>query len=219
MGSSPHVRGARLIPLMLAIPCGIIPACAGSTNSSLSIFSLSRDHPRMCGEHHILRSRANATTGSSPHVRGALLAISDFILKWGIIPACAGSTIVVVQCFVYVGDHPRMCGEHSSACLARHKPVGSSPHVRGALAKSMFPWRIDGIIPACAGSTVACWRAYAHCRDHPRMCGEHTLMSSTQLKNEGSSPHVRGAHRTSPQASHGNGIIPACAGSTTGSEC
>ena len=50
--------------------------------------------------------------------------------------------------------------------------------------------------------------------DHPRMCGEHKSMAFCVGTLRGSSPHVRGAPDIRPLASKGDGIIPACAGST-----
>ena len=50
-GSSPHVRGARPCLPLVAEPCGIIPACAGSTAPHGRTARPKRDHPRMCGEH------------------------------------------------------------------------------------------------------------------------------------------------------------------------
>ena len=55
------------------------------------------------------------------------------------------------------------------------------------------------------------------CRDHPRMCGEHGTPFSSSLSLMGSSPHVRGARRDMDPVQPAAGIIPACAGSTTGS--
>ena len=72
MGSSPHVRGAHFIHLQLDDRAGIIPACAGSTLTSISTTSACRDHPRMCGEHAWGIAICPRSKGSSPHVRGAL---------------------------------------------------------------------------------------------------------------------------------------------------
>ena len=71
-----------------------------------------------------------------------------------------------------------------------------------------------GIIPACAGSTGERFGAGDPRRDHPRMCGEHTLIARQALLGVGSSPHVRGAQSHRPSRKHDAGIIPACAGST-----
>ena len=111
-------------------------------------------------------------------------------------------------------DHPRMCGEHIVTNVVVLGYVGSSPHVRGALAVLGNRHVTGGIIPACAGSTVGMsdW-----CRfhwDHPRMCGEHPPRRPRLSHDSGSSPHVRGA-LDYPGPVNGNvGIIPACAGST-----
>ena len=133
IGSSPHVRGARLTTCRAPCSQGIIPACAGSTRGPRSCRRSGRDHPRMCGEHHARRERTSPPMGSSPHVRGALLQNHSGNVHRGIIPACAGSTLYLLNLVRVVGDHPRMCGEH-------------------------FPVRLHGerrrgIIPACAGST------------------------------------------------------------------
>ena len=108
-----------------------------------------------------------------------------------------------------------MCGEHVDPDNPESDPMGSSPHVRGALKcgfaavpglriipacagstgvvlMRFFP---NGIIPACAGSTKRFSSTEMPFRDHPRMCGEHLDAGSEQKPCPGSSPHVRGAHR------------------------
>ena len=50
---------------------------------------------------------------------------------------------------------------------------GSSPHARGALQRGAEGERLEGIIPACAGSTWATVAEQSIERDHPRMRGEH----------------------------------------------
>ena len=88
-----------------------------------------------------------------------------------------------------------MCGEHQSAHELSRCDVGSSPHVRGALLLGATVAELEGIIPACAGSTQLDMRAVFHVRDHPRMCGEHSASYSYGTVESGSSPHVRGARR------------------------
>ena len=93
VGSSPHVRGARCFATVFLDGFGIIPACAGSTCPSRPSAATAGDHPRMCGEHRICCQSCKISTGSSPHVRGAL--VQDFLqgLSTGIIPASAGNTM------------------------------------------------------------------------------------------------------------------------------
>ena len=112
LGSSPHVRGARLERDENPSGSGIIPACAGSTDRVGAAGSLVGDHPRMCGEHITPNPFANAVLGSSPHVRGALIQGIVLHCPLGIIPACAGSTARDTSKIAVFRDHPRMCGEH-----------------------------------------------------------------------------------------------------------
>ena len=50
-GSSPHTRGARRDPVVVAEDLGIIPAYAGSTQRRTALGWRPRDHPRIRGEH------------------------------------------------------------------------------------------------------------------------------------------------------------------------
>ena len=161
-------------------------------------------------------SGPDSEAGSSPHTRGALHPHEARPVGVGIIPAYAGST--------------------SRSPSARGRSAGSSPHTRGALARPMRSWQkyrdhprirgehlltlerhgiIVGIIPAYAGSTLAC--------------------TGLECMRLGSSPHTRGARRDggsseAPMGDHPrirgehyhvqvmrrdcHGIIPAYAGST-----
>ena len=70
-GSSPRVRGAPTSDGSILALCGIIPACAGSTEVCTSRMLITRDHPRVCGEHLIICISSYCSAGSSPRVRGA----------------------------------------------------------------------------------------------------------------------------------------------------
>ena len=132
----------------------------------------------------------------------------------GIIPACAGSTVPAGRISPSCRDHPRMCGEHCCTCALMPAIVGSSPHVRGApITKATVPM-MNGIIPACAGSTFRPRGHVSGYRDHPRMCGEHRTSWPNCEAKAGSSPHVRGAPHLMAELRGQSGIIPACAGST-----
>ena len=107
-----------------------------------------------------------------------------------------------------------MCGEHPFPRLRMIGRAGSSPHVRGALLRIIGRLIGTRIIPACAGSTASAARYSTGWRDHPRMCGEHSVCHEFPLGSKGSSPHVRGARQYSQLKPALPGIIPACAGST-----
>ena len=47
-----------------------------------------------------------------------------------------------------------MRGEHSETSLLRSMAAGSSPHARGAPSGVLQLGMLEGIIPACAGSTL-----------------------------------------------------------------
>ncbi|VFA92144.1 Domain of uncharacterised function (DUF2825) [Nocardia farcinica] len=49
--------------------------------------------------------------------------------------------------------HPRMRGEHFPQSLELIHSPGSSPHARGAQRAAVLDVWLDGLIPACAGST------------------------------------------------------------------
>ena len=129
-GSSPHARGARPARHGDRDWPGIIPACAGSTR--LRVLQQG-DHPRMRGEHRIAADTPQLFVGSSPHARGAPVALHAALRHAGIIPACAGST--------------------GSPGSSDDMSPGSSPHARGAPVGMLDADRAAGIIPACAGST------------------------------------------------------------------
>ena len=214
LGSSPHVRGARLERDENPSGSGIIPACAGSTGFLRRTRARRRDHPRMCGEHQRFDDGEIYTAGSSPHVRGALRLFRFPLDLTGIIPACAGSTIRLAGRSMCSRDHPRMCGEHQRGVRDPRTALGSSPHVRGARLERDENPSGSGIIPACAGSTDRVGAAGSLVGDHPRMCGEHITPNPFANAVLGSSPHVRGALIQGIVLHCPLGIIPACAGST-----
>ena len=132
-GSSPHTRGARAERRRRPDPAGIIPAYAGSTRRRRSGSRTGGDHPRIRGEHILWIGVCRTTRGSSPHTRGAPDRGPHESIRYGIIPAYAGSTPAGARLGPTPGDHPRIRGEHPDP----EHPQRDHP----------------GIIPAYAGST------------------------------------------------------------------
>ena len=153
-GSSPHARGALGDEVAACCEMGIIPACAGSTGDAHDVALIIGDHPRMRGEHASAASWLRVMSGSSPHARGAPYRGTEKPLARGIIPACAGSTPWRRRPSSAARDHPRMRGEHTYLQREQHPDQGSSPHARGAPLFVFHGFLLDGIIPACAGSTA-----------------------------------------------------------------
>ena len=173
LGSSPLARGARgRHGRCRALP-GIIPACAGSTPPPCSSTRRGRDHPRLRGEHALVRMARAPALGSSPLARGARQARPVRGGRPGIIPACAGSTWVAHAAPRSARDHPRLRGEHTNSINLFQRNMGSSPLARGAQRGVRLDAVGVGIIPACAGSTGSRTRRRSRCRDHPRLRGEH----------------------------------------------
>ena len=173
---------------------GIIPAHAGNTSIVSRWYGYCRDHPRACGEHDTTNTPKVVYPGSSPRMRGTLLPHRFTVHAIGIIPAHAGNTAVYFCVVWYCGDHPRACGEHVFFPLAFLFCLGSSPRMRGTLARHDTP--------------------HFPIRDHPRACGEHTMSDRNSQPSLGSSPRMRGTHTFVQINKVTEGIIPAHAGNT-----
>ena len=152
--------------------------------------------------------------GSSPRMRGTLHLSGRADNFAGIIPAYAGNTPPVLPALRWRRDHPRVCGEHLNIVLQFHADIGSSPRMRGTPRCYRRSARQAGIIPAYAGNTCRARSMLGHCRDHPRVCGEHWKLAYECIPPEGSSPRMRGTRRFRLVRFLVPGIIPAYAGNT-----
>ena len=171
-GSPPRVRGTDELRLINEPIVGITPACAG--NSPLLWFNLERrwDHPRVCGE----QSRSGAGTsflaGSPPRVRGTGKIEENPESATRITPACAGNRGRLQRKRLGNRDHPRVCGEQSTARVILSAGKGSPPRVRGTGNLFHAHDGSEGITPACAGNRVNSRHCLPPFKDHPRVCGE-----------------------------------------------
>ena len=152
-GSSPRMRGTPRARPGQHMDRGIIPAYAGNTHTQVKNELLSRDHPRVCGEHRSWDHFAMIPAGSSPRMRGTLLSTAGELDVAGIIPAYAGNTLLAAGFGSGSGDHPRVCGEHTRPRTIDIFAEGSSPRMRGTPGlPGSLPFSF-GIIPAYAGNT------------------------------------------------------------------
>ena len=214
-GSSPRMRGTPTAATPPRRSSGIIPAYAGNTRQQPRRCRQNRDHPRVCGEHPNGKVVALTTSGSSPRMRGTLVVPLQHVPRAGIIPAYAGNTRLTVSLLTVSWDHPRVCGEHFLGICKTARIMGSSPRMRGTLGRAFRPVGVSGIIPAYAGNTQWDSGSFGELRDHPRVCGEHQVLSSRQFQQRGSSPRMRGTPALMLDADGLAGIIPAYAGNTT----
>ena len=172
-GSPPQVRGnpIRIFPCPAAT--GITPAGAGKTKACSLSTNIAWDHPRRCGENPVLHDFRAVSTGSPPQVRGKPNAKAREVAKFGITPAGAGKTYLLLLAVKRERDHPRRCGEnHNRRCMLTES-VGSPPQVRGKLMCACMCGKGDRITPAGAGKTKVVCARESLTQDHPRRCGEN----------------------------------------------
>ena len=213
-GSSPRVRGSRELVAYFLYGSGIIPAGAGLTWTAIRGAACAKDHPRGCGAHSSPIGCTILFMGSSPRVRGSLLMHISSRMPRGIIPAGAGLTWTAIRGAACAKDHPRGCGAHLCRTTRLSSAAGSSPRVRGSLAKENYRLVVGGIIPAGAGLTSLISDSRSLTWDHPRGCGAHRPHHLFKHRKRGSSPRVRGSLPDLKDALVMDGIIPAGAGLT-----
>ena len=109
-----------------------------------------------------------------------------------LIPACAGKTTSPAKSGPSRWAHPRVCGENLKHAGELMPFEGSSPRVRGKPVYVGDHRAREGLIPACAGKTVALAITLDSAGAHPRVCGENVNLHSAGLWLAGSSPRVRG---------------------------
>ena len=153
LGSPPQVRGKQKAAALNYLPIGITPAGAGKTGGKDRSGVSNGDHPRRCGENVCRRNICMSFAGSPPQVRGKLDESVLTAIFYGITPAGAGKTpLIVFQSTAPGGSPPQVRGKHLGGA-----PYSKSPR----------------ITPAGAGKTVRTGRRSRFSRDHPRRCGEN----------------------------------------------
>ena len=213
-GSSPHGRGTRAHEGGDERLRGLIPASAGNTTATAGWWPAPTAHPRMGGEHAVLRRQRRRGQGSSPHGRGTPAHRAGQQLDTGLIPAWAGNTSTLSAPRWRTGAHPRMGGEHAESSNRSILDLGSSPHGRGTRAPTASSGFLSRLIPAWAGNTPRSATSSPSCPAHPRMGGEHPRWWTGSGRPNGSSPHGRGTPHRRPARPVGAGLIPAWAGNT-----
>ena len=114
VGSSPRVRGTLVLRYAEGSLRRFIPACAGNTGVQFGQHCHRPVHPRVCGEHGVIRGAVKPLAGSSPRVRGTRVKTLTLSRRGRFIPACAGNTTNKKYSQGERTVHPRVCGEHSS---------------------------------------------------------------------------------------------------------
>ena len=214
-GSSPHMRGKRVLFDGELAHERIIPAHAGQTGVADTTDAMRTDHPRTCGANAVVPPHAVGWLGSSPHMRGKPHHEPSRARHTRIIPAHAGQTHLDDHRHSAWADHPRTCGANELSIDLGCFASGSSPHMRGKLAVADTEEDRVRIIPAHAGQTGAGFGAGAADRDHPRTCGANQPLRRLEYRPAGSSPHMRGKPLYQGLRLRVRRIIPAHAGQTS----
>ena len=157
---------------MLCSCKGITPAYAGKSPLFQNVRQCIEDHPRLCGEKADTAQNLANSAGSPPPMRGK--GFPYIITSTGsrITPAYAGKRIPYFAACFTISDHPRLCGEKATMRRFSCTLSGSPPPMRGKVFSIAIIRIKTRITPAYAGKRRPCGDLAAHCRDHPRLCGE-----------------------------------------------
>ena len=109
-----------------------------------------------------------------------------------------------------------MCGEKKPTTPVTVRCIGSPPHVRGKDVELFALFVHHGITPACAGKRLRFLPACLHRQDHPRVCGEKSLLLGSSGSMGGSPPHMRGKADVFCNNCELSRITPAHAGKSQG---
>ena len=110
-GSSPRLRGTQQREYVWLQHWRFIPAFAGNADLLLVRQRGCAVHPRVCGEREYARDGDRLWNGSSPRLRGTLLALVKYDLAARFIPAFAGNAERGGNVRRGAAVHPRVCGE------------------------------------------------------------------------------------------------------------
>ena len=206
------MRGKVLAACLHNLVDRITPAYAGKSGQARRASSSYRDHPRVCGEKSSLLWALSRIQGSPPRMRGKEEGVPTGHSLLGITPAYAGKSWNCLCDLYLTQDHPRVCGEKDSTFIRNTQSWGSPPRMRGKAGPYQQSGIPDRITPAYAGKSTRSALPRMCCRDHPRVCGEKSWSSTTDIRPAGSPPRMRGKGADRPPGAGAGGITPAYAG-------
>ena len=132
----PRVRGTDGSDFAHSSVLRFIPARAGNSRHRLTVYGSPAVHPRACGEQSVVLVGTHAEAGSSPRVRGTVSPIIERVYQRRFIPARAGNRRMLMMVIrLIIGSSPARAGEQSSPPDRIGFVSGSSPRVRGTVAR------------------------------------------------------------------------------------
>ena len=133
----------------------------------------------------------------------------------GLIPARAGSTLMLGHVLLVRRAHPRSRGEHYHKQAKQMRDRDSSPLARGTRSPAAPLHRNARLIPARAGNTYTPGVTVNAHSAHPRSRGEHNPSLTLIGAVIGSSPLARGTPAARSVSKPQLRLIPARAGTTS----
>ena len=175
---------------------------------------MTKDHPRLRGDHSGKQQDYGEALGSPPLAQGPLGLGCDQPVGDGITPAYAGTTPCRRTRGRSTRDHPRLRGDH--ALYGTHKGwrLGSPPLTRGPHGRPYIPRPLMRITPAYAGTTDILFPSGRDRKDHPRLRGDHAKYGKGPTAKSGSPPLTRGPRNLTCPNVDIERITPAYAGTT-----
>ena len=129
-----------------------------------------------------------------------------------ITPAYAGKRRCGRRNGLCVQDHPRLCGEKKDRPPFSGCRLGSPPPMRGKVRNYNQRKGTSRITPAYAGKSLFCTCIQMCSEDHPRLCGEKSMVEAILCFLSGSPPPMRGKDQPAPRQPCLFRITPAYAG-------
>ena len=211
-GSPPRMRGKAARSAPRKGLGRITPAYAGKSCRAVQSHWRARDHPRVCGEKAAILRAVWVPRGSPPRMRGKAASKVSGPGSRRITPAYAGKRGSRSRAGHPEQDHPRVCGEKASVVNELFCHQGSPPRMRGKATSNSKHKSTTGITPAYAGKRLPRQCHIIVSWDHPRVCGEKTILGLSKGGEKGSPPRMRGKVRSVCVFSTVSGITPAYAG-------
>ena len=195
---------------------GSSPHTRGARNSFRCCRCCPGDHPRIRGEHGNFGCKTSQVIGIIPAYAGSTLLMLVYTYNvGGSSPHTRGAPTARLLWRTVRGDHPRIRGEHRGLEQFGHGPLGIIPAYAGSTSTAMaMHAAATGSSPHTRGARIESPVGDSWTWDHPRIRGEHWTCRRGSSRCRGSSPHTRGALRRHARHSKEAGIIPAYAGST-----
>ena len=145
-------------------------------------------------------------------MRGKAGTYREYFDTVRITPAYAGKRQAFHHRCGAAEDHPRLCGEKKNESRVSHCDEGSPPPMRGKDGLQVRVCQRSGITPAYAGKSGLHDVLPVPSEDHPRLCGEKSLIHAFSFSSMGSPPPMRGKVSQPKSMNLLTGITPAYAG-------